>query len=131
MLGDGTAEADIDDLHAFADAEYRSLPLDEELQCLKLDDIQFYVNIFGTLIFLSEEGGSNIAAAREQKAVKFRQMSCVHGGKTVGFHGMQGIFIVDGIFASSYDGNPDRTGNGVLRHNITILSMCCDDTAVG
>lgn len=126
MLGNGAAETDIDDLHTFADTEYRAFPLNEEFQCLKLGDVQFDINIFGTLVFLSEKGGSDIATAWEQKTVEFCQTACIHGSQAVGMHGAQGIFIVDGIFASPHDGDFYRMGNRMLIHDKEILSMSND-----
>lgn len=122
MLDDSASKAYVDDLHTFTDAENRAFPRKEKFQCLKLEDIQLHVDVFGALVFLPEKCGGDIAAARQEKPVKPCQSSGIHGGKEIRAHGTQGIFIVGGIPASSDDGNFWGRGIGGL-HSMGFLSL--------
>ena len=105
MLDDSAAQADIDNLHSFTDAKHRTFPLEEKVQCLKLENIQFHINVFGTLVILPEKGWRDVAASRQQKPVKCSQAFGIQSGKKNSAHGTQGIFVVTGVFASSQDGD--------------------------
>ena len=63
MLTNRTAKMNVDDLHALTDTEYGFVPLDEKIKGLKLNDIQFCINLPGTMIVLSEKGRGNVSAA--------------------------------------------------------------------
>lgn len=74
MLTNGTAKMNINDLHSFTDAEYGSVPFDEEIQSLKLEDIQFGINLPGAVLLLSEKGRSNVPAAGKQQSAAVRTL---------------------------------------------------------
>ncbi len=69
MLTNRTAKMNVDDLHALTDTEYGFVPLDEKIKGLKLNDIQFCINLPGTMIVLSEKGRGNVSAAGKQQSV--------------------------------------------------------------
>ena len=69
ILQDGSSESYVDDLHAFADAQYRKVPPKAEFKCLKLQDVQFRVDIPGAGVVLSEKAGSDIAASGQNQSI--------------------------------------------------------------
>lgn len=68
MLADSTAKMNIDDLKSFTDSKYGFFPLQKQFQRLKLKNVQLRINLPGTVVFLPEEGRSDIAAAGQQQA---------------------------------------------------------------
>ncbi len=68
ILQNGSAKRHVDQLHAFADAEDGLVLPDAELQRLKLENIQFCVNMIGAIIFFSEESGRDISAAGQKES---------------------------------------------------------------
>lgn len=73
ILQNRSAEGNINDLHAFADAENREMKPQADINGLKLQNIQFRVNIAGTHVVLSEKGGRDIASPGQYQSIAFRQ----------------------------------------------------------
>ena len=73
ILQNRSAEGNINDLHAFADAKNREMKPQTDINGLELQDIQFRVNIAGTHVALSEKGGRDIASPGQYQPIAFRQ----------------------------------------------------------
>ena len=69
ILDDGSAEMDIYDLEALADAEDGFFCLYKVSECPKLKAIQLFINITGALVCSSEKGRSDVPAAGKNKTV--------------------------------------------------------------
>ncbi len=120
MLGNRSSEINVDDLHSLAYAENRFPGFIKDIQRLQLYDIQFNIDISGTMVFLAEKGRGNIPAAGEQEGVHIGKLSGIHGRQIMDAHSVQGFFIIQGIFASSYDGSLDTGGIIVIvKHDAT------------
>ena len=68
ILNESAAESDIYELHAFADAQYGFLLLHAELECLKLQNIQFGIYLTGALVLFAEKGRSDVTAAGKKQS---------------------------------------------------------------
>lgn len=73
ILYDFSAQAHIDNLHTLADAQHRFMLRESQLKSLQLPDIQFCINITGSMVAFSEEGGGDVASSGEQQ--------CAAGGE--------------------------------------------------
>ena len=71
----------VNDLHSLTDAEYGFVPFDEEIQSLELNDIQFGINLPGTVVLLSEKGRGNVSAAGEQQSIAVRTLFRIQGSE--------------------------------------------------
>lgn len=67
MLRDAAAEVDVDKLETFADAEHGLFLRCKTGEDFELEDIQLRVDMAGAAVGLPEEGGRDVAAAREKK----------------------------------------------------------------
>ena len=67
VLCDRSAQMDIDQLQSFAYAQYGLFLCHKRGERLNLQDIQFRVDVMGTMVLLPEEGGRNVAAARQEQ----------------------------------------------------------------
>lgn len=105
VLNDGAAEKNIDNLHPFADSEYRLMIAQSLFHGFKLDNVQFCVYIFRAVIFLPEKSGCNIAAARQKHAAAGGNPAWGKGGKTGNSQTGKGSFIVSGVLCASDNGN--------------------------
>lgn len=112
VLCDVAAEIHVDDLEALADTEHGLFFRYKERERLKLQNIQLGVYMTGAVIALSEEGGCDIAAAREE------QMGCGLGGFGIqsGVMGyaqlVQGFFVVFGIGGAAKNGDSGESRHG-------------------
>ena len=81
ILNDAAAQSHIDDLHSFTDAENGNAVLDSVFQSLKLQDIQFGVDIAGAVIPLAEECGGDVAPAGKKKPLTGGQVTDGEAGQ--------------------------------------------------
>jgi len=63
ILNNGASEGDVDQLHTFADAKNRSVVSDAKFQRLKLQNVEFGVDVSGTSAAFTEESGRDITAS--------------------------------------------------------------------
>lgn len=112
VLRDVTAEIHIDDLEALADTEHGLFLRSKTGERLKLQNVQFGVDVAGAVIVLSEEGWRDIAAARQEK------MSGGPGGLRVQSSAIgdaqpaQDIFVVFGIRGAAQNGDSGESRHG-------------------
>ncbi|MDE6015561.1 MAG: hypothetical protein K2H41_07695 [Acetatifactor sp.] len=88
ILHNRSAKSGVDQLHAFADAKNWESVFDAELQCLKLQDVQFCVHSPGAFVFFAEKGGSDVAAAGQQEPMAGGNLFGIEGGD-----GLESVFF--------------------------------------
>lgn len=103
MLRDVTAEMDVDELEPFADAENGLFLCRETGKDLKLQDIQFCVDVAGAVVGLTEKGRRDVAAAGEQKMCGVVRPSGIHADRAGNAHPFYDIFIVSGVLGTTGD----------------------------
>lgn len=105
VLCDVAAEMNIDELKPFADAEHGLFLFHEAGEKLKLQNVELRVHISGTVIFLTEKGGGDVAAAgKEQMGGMIRGLRQQEG--MVGdAHSFQYFLVVLRIFIVAGDDN--------------------------
>lgn len=103
MLRDVAAEVDVDELEPFADAEHGLFLRRETGKDLKLQDIQFCVDVAGAVVGLTEKGGRDVAAAGEQKVCGIVRLDGIHADKAGNAHPSYDIFIVSGVLGTTGD----------------------------
>ncbi len=103
MLRDVAAEMDVDELEPFADAENGLFLCRETGKDLKLQDIQFCVDVAGAVVGLTEKGGCDVAAAGEQKVCGIVRLGGIHADKAGNAHPSYNIFIVSGVLGTTGD----------------------------
>ena len=70
VLNDAASQADVDQLHAFADAEYRKLFSQKSAKEEKLKPVQSGIHGAGSLIFLMKKIRVNVAASGKNKGIE-------------------------------------------------------------
>ena len=70
ILNDAASQADIDQLHAFADAEYGKIFSQKRAKEEKLKPVQFGIHGTGSLIFLMKKSRVNVAAPRKNESIE-------------------------------------------------------------
>lgn len=116
ILNDISAEVYVDDLQSPADAEDRFPGPDEHIEKGELYVVQRRVDRSGTKVRLSEPGGMNIPAAREQELVIDRKVRrrkvCAEGDRKMS----QCFFVVFCVFRETGNQNihGSASGDGVL-----------------
>ena len=70
ILNDAASQADIDQLHAFADAEYGKIFSQKRAKEEKLKPVQFGLDGAGALIFLMKKNRINISAAGKNEGIE-------------------------------------------------------------
>ena len=86
ILQERTAEGDVEQLHAFTDTQNWFAGLDTEFQRLKLQDIQFDINVYGAFVAHAVEARRDVSTARQQETVAATDVlrtECRMGDKTV------------------------------------------------
>lgn len=86
VLGNRSSKIDVDDLHSFANSKNRFFRFVKDIQRLKLDDIQFDVDISGAVVFLPEKCRSDIPAAGKQEGIHIGELSKVHSRQMADIH---------------------------------------------
>lgn len=103
ILNQAAAEADVDDLQPPADAEDRFFGLQEAEKKPELQPVQLRVDRPGALIFLTEPGRVDVAAARQKQPVIGRQVRRVKRGIKIGAAERESVFVVGGILRDTGD----------------------------
>ena len=70
ILNDASSQADVDQLHAFADAEYGKIFSQKRAKEEKLKPVQFGIHGTGSLIFLMKKSRVNVAAPRKNESIE-------------------------------------------------------------
>ena len=92
VLNDAASQADVDQLHALADAEYGKLFFQERAQEEKLKPVQSGIDGAGALIFLMKKNRINISASGKNEGIEafgWRRKESVRGiGRELFCHGI-------------------------------------------
>ena len=75
ILQNSATEGNIDDLHALADPDDRDSGGNRYVESLELQDVQFGINIPGSVHFFPEKSRSDISAARQDQSVAGNDLS--------------------------------------------------------
>ena len=112
VLRDVAAEVHIDDLKALADTEHGLFFRYKKREGLKLQNVQFGIDVEGAVVVLAEEGGRDVAAARQEQM----------GGSTGGFgiqssvigdaKSAQDVFVIFSIRGAAQNGDGGESGHG-------------------
>ena len=98
----------IDDLKPFADTQHGLFLFDKKRKRLELQNIQFGVDLHGTVVRLTEKGWCDISAAGKKQMGRQRSFLWVQGDMVWNVKPPEGSFIVSGIFASAEYGHIRR-----------------------
>lgn len=118
MLCDVSAEMDIYKLKPFANAEHGLFLCCKTGEDFKLKDIKFCVDMAGAVVSLSEEGGCDVASAREKKVRGGVRLTGIQTDKTGDAQSFYGVFIIFGVLGTTGD------QYGGSRHGRILFAEC-------
>lgn len=105
VLRDVAAEIHIDELKALADTEHGLFFRRKKGERLKLQNIQFRVDVEGAVIALPEKSGCDIAAARQEQMGGVLGSFGIQSGVMGDAQSAQNVFVVCGIRCAAKNGD--------------------------
>ena len=105
VLGNGATQRNIDYLHAFTDAQYGKGVPDSIFQSLKLQNVQFCINISGSSVLFPKKSGGDISASRQNKGAAGGNFSGNERGEGIGRKSRNIVFLVSGVSLSADNSN--------------------------
>lgn len=112
MLCDVAAEIYIDDLEALADTEHGLPFCCKKGERLKLQNVQLGVNMAGAVITLTEKGGRDVAAPRQEQMGGSFGCFGIQSGVIGDAQSSQDVFVIFGIRGAAQNGDRRKRGHG-------------------
>ena len=112
VLCDVAAEIHIDELKALADTEHGLFFRCKKGERLKLQNVQLCVDAEGAVIALTEEGGRDVAAARQEQMGSSLGCFGIQSGVIGDAQSTQDVFVIFGIRGAAQNGDSGESGHG-------------------